>query len=147
MSAVEKASSARRQIVVVDACVDDYSRLLEPAKAQAIRLTITTTGAGALRLAASFPDSLWLVSTSLPDMSGLRLLEMLRSLQPKLTVFVVDGVHDDQHERQALRLSAAQYLCKPVQLAWIEAWHGRPSTSPRPVTESYGLPKQVGRRL
>ena len=137
---------ARRQVVVVDACVNDYVRLCELVKEEAIRLTITTTGAGGLRLASSFPDALWLVSTRLPDMSGLSLLEMLRSLLPSLTAYVVDATYDDEHERQALRLSAAQYLCKPVQFAWIDAWRGPPSTPAPKVTESYCWPTQNGRR-
>jgi len=72
---------------------------------------------------------------------------VLRSLQPKLTLFVIDDIHDSEHEGEALRLSASQYLCKPVQLAWIEAWHGPAGSSPLPVSESYRLPTEVGRRF
>ena len=148
MATISDPTSARRQVVVVDACVDDYVGLVEPAKAQAIRLTITTTGAGALRLASSFPEALWLVSTRLPDMHGLRLLEMLRSFLPGLTAFVVDTVHDEQHERQALQLSATHYLCKPVQFSWIEAWSGPPGdTLPAQVPESDPVPLPAGRRF
>lgn len=145
MPATKELAVARRQVVVVDACVDDYSRLFALAKKQSIRLVITTTGAGGLRLAPSFPDALWLVSTRLPDMNGLNLLEMLRSLAPKLTAFVVDHSYDDENERQALRLSAARYLCKPVDLNWIEAWRGPPSVAAPGITKSKYASMKVGK--
>ena len=139
--------AARRQIVIVDACVDDYACLVEPAQAEAIRLTITSTGAGGLRLASSFPDALWMISTRLPDMRGLDLLEMLRSLLPQLTAFVVDSVPSQEHERQALQRSATKYLCKPVELAWIEAWRGPHVVRPHPSIDEPHVQREVGKNL
>jgi len=60
-------------------------------------------------------------------MSGFDLLEMLLSLQPTLNAAIVDSEYHHQREQLALQLGATQYLCKPVQLAWIEVWKGLPS--------------------
>jgi len=55
-------------------------------------------------------------------MKGLDLLEMLQSLQRDLKAVVVDNQYDPEREQRALELSAIQYVCKPLQLAWFKAW-------------------------
>ena len=124
-------------LVVVDPHFDDYHCLLEPARKRLVRLTLTTTGRNALRLLPSFADALWLLSPQLPDMDGLDLLGMLHSVQWKLNVVVVDNLYDPRREQRALELRAAQYVCKPVQLAWLEAWWGAPLAvqGPSPLRE------------
>ena len=110
------------RIVVVDPNLDDYRCLIEPARSQKVRFTLTSTGSGALRLVPSFADAVWLVSLQLPDMEGFELLAMIRSLQEQLRTVVVDETYDAERERRALESSAIQYVCKPVLLDWITAW-------------------------
>jgi len=110
------------RIVVVDPQLGDYRCLHIPARQHLVRLTLTTTGSNALRLAPSFADALWLLSPQLPDMKGLDLLEMLQSLQNGLRAVVVDNQYDPHREQRSLELSAIQYVCKPLQLAWFNAW-------------------------
>ncbi len=136
MAAMSMAT-ARGRVVVVDPRLDDYQCLVEPARKHLIRLTLTSNGGSALRLAPSFADALWLVSPQLPDMNGLDLLEMLRSLQSTLKAVVVDAQYDRQREKRALGLRPVQYVCKPVQLAWIEAWQGTPIHARQPPVHSY----------
>ena len=114
--------SATTRMVVVDPHIDDYRCLVEPARKLQVRLTLTTSGSGALRLAPSFADAVWLVSTRLPDMAGFDLLEMLRSLNQTYRIAVIDNQYEEAHERSALQLGAIQYVCKPVQREWIQAW-------------------------
>ena len=121
-----RMATPQGRLVVVDPHMDDYHCLLQPARKHLVRLTLTTTGSNALRLLPSFADALWLLSPQLPDMNGLDLLDMLRSLQRKLDVVVVDKLYDPRRERRALELRAAQYVCKPVQLAWLKAWWDAP---------------------
>jgi len=113
-----------KQIVIVDPKVDDYSCLVDLADSGVIRWTMTSTGASSLRLVESHLDALWLIGVQLPDMSGLDLLEMLQSMAPRLTMFVVDGEYSSERECRALQLSAARYLCKPVHPEWIAGWRG-----------------------
>ncbi len=110
------------RLVIVDPQLDDYRCLVEPAWKQSIRLTLTSTGSSALRLAPSFGDAVWLINLSLPDMDGFELLEMLQSLNNKLRAIVVDGNYDRKRERQALELRVVQYVCKPIQLEWVQGW-------------------------
>jgi len=135
--ATTSVATSRGRVVVVDPRLDDYQCLVEPARKHLIRLTLTSNGGSALRLVPSFADALWLVSPQLPDMNGLDLLEMLQSLQSTLKAVVVDAEYDRRREERALGLRAAQYVCKPVQLEWIEAWQGPPVHAIQPLAHSY----------
>jgi len=110
------------RLVVVDPQLGDYRCLHTSARQHLVRLTLTTTGSNALRLAPSFADAVWLLNPQLPDMNGLDLLEMLQSLQKGLRAVVVDNQYDLEREQRALELKAIQYVCKPLQLAWFNAW-------------------------
>ena len=130
MAAQHSVATARKRVVVVDPQLDDYHCLSEPARIHLMRLTLTTTGGNALRLAPTFADALWLVSPQLPDMDGLDLLEMLHSLQARMAAVVIDNDYDRGRELRTLQLRAIQYVCKPLQLSWLTAWHGL-SAAPR----------------
>lgn len=117
-------TTSPERLIVVDPRLDDYVALVEPLQQQLVRLTLTTTGRCALRLLPSFADALWLLNPHLPDMSGLDLLEMLRSLQRDLKTVVVDDQYDERREQRALELRAIQYVCKPSHVSWIRAWQG-----------------------
>ncbi len=126
MTARNSVTTFRQRLVIVDPCLDDYQCLAKSARKRRMRFTLTSTGRGALRLLPSFSDACWLLSPQLPDMCGIDLLEMLLSLQPKLKAAIVDSQYHHQREQLALQLGANQYLCKPVQLSWIDAWKGLP---------------------
>lgn len=112
----------KSRLVIVDPQLDDYRCLVEPARKQSVRLTLTSTGGNALRLAPSFGDAVWLVNFTLPDMGGVELIEMLHSLNSKLRAVAVDSSYDPQRERQALESQVVQYVCKPIQLSWVLEW-------------------------
>ena len=125
MAVQQSLAIAQRRLVIVDPQLDDYHCLVEPARSQLMRFTLTTTGRNALRLAPTFSDALWLVSPQLPEMDGLDLLEMLHSLQASLAAVVIDNVYDRGRELRSLELRAIQYVCKPLQLSWLTVWHGQ----------------------
>ena len=113
-----------KQVLIVDPKADDYNCLADLVESGSIRWTITSSGASSLRLVPSHRDALWLLNTELPDMTGFDLLEMMRSMAPELTIFIVDDTYHPERETQALQLSAARYLCKPVHRDWITGWRG-----------------------
>lgn len=115
-------ANVSRRLVVVDPQLDDYNCLTEPVRKGVLRVTLTTTGSNALRLAPAFADALWLVTPQLPDMNGLDLLDMLHSLQHCLVAVVVDSEYDAERELRTLQSHAVQYVCKPLQVSWIYAW-------------------------
>ncbi len=132
-----RVATSQGRWVIVDPRLDDYRDLVEAARKRLLRLTMTTTGGNALRLVPSFTDAVWLLSPQLPDMNGLDLLEMLHTLQRNLKAVVVDNQYDPQHEQRALELRAVQYVCKPVQLSWLEACQAAPVAvqEPNPLCE------------
>ena len=121
-----RGATSQGRLVIVDPRLDDYRDLVEAARKRLLRLTMTTTGGNALRLVPSFTDAVWLLSPQLQDMNGLDLLEMLHTLQRNFKAVVVDNQYDLQREQRALELRAVQYVCKPVQLSWLEAWQAAP---------------------
>lgn len=116
------STNGATRLVIVDPRIDDYRCMVELARAAEVRLTLTTTGASALRLTPSFADAIWLICTQLPDMEGLDLLEMLGSLQPRVRAVVIDNEYDRDREMHALRARAIQYVCKPMHPAWLASW-------------------------
>jgi DNA-binding response OmpR family regulator len=132
MSTRIDAAASQGRLVIVDPRLDDYHDLIEPARKQLLRLTLTTTGSNALRLVPSFADSVWLLSPQLPDMNGLDLLEMLHSLQSSIKAVVIDNHYNAEREKRALELRAVQYVCKPLHLSWLKAWHGAPTSVSEP---------------
>ncbi|MEN1680236.1 MAG: hypothetical protein AAGJ46_11645 [Planctomycetota bacterium] len=121
------------RLVVVDSRIDDYRCLSERSDSARLRLTLTTHGSLALRLAPSFADAVWLICPQLPDINGLELLEMLASLTPRLRAVVIDSEYDRDRESTALQLRAVQYVCKPMHPAWLEMWQA-PSADPYHAT-------------
>lgn len=124
-----------KHLIVVDPDLDAYLALASPARNHQLRLTLTSTGRNALRLAPSFADAVWLISPQLPDIDGLDLLDMLGSLQKQLRAVVIDNEYDRGRELQALRLRAIQYVCKPMHASWLASWHA-PSIPPAPADPS-----------
>jgi len=126
------AAASQSRLVIVDPLLDDYRDLVGPARQHLLRLTLTTTGSNALRLVPSFADAVWLLNPQLPDMDGLDLLEMLHSLQSSLNAVVIDNQYDHRREKRALELRAVQYVCKPLNLSWLETWQGARKEMPLP---------------
>jgi len=67
---------------------------------------------------------------------------MLQSLQRDLRAVVVDSQYDPQREQRALELRAMQYVCKPLQLSWFQAWQ-KDSTLLQKPNPHFGLPQKV----
>lgn len=66
------------------------------------------------------PD-LVLLDIGLPGLSGMRLLEVLRSRDADATVIMLTGQSDVATAVEAMRLGAENFLTKPVELAHVEA--------------------------
>ena len=73
MNASITSDPPRRHVVIVDPSFADYANVAESETDQPPSITLTNTAAGALRLAPSHCDAIWLVNAELPDMGGLEL--------------------------------------------------------------------------
>ena len=113
MSTRSETSRTVRDLVVVDDSLEEYGELIERCDRDSVRVTLTNTGMGALRLVPSHCDAQWWVSSRLPDMTGLDLLGMLRAIEPGLAVRLITRHFDLQEENEAYRLGAEAYRTQP----------------------------------
>ena len=102
---------ANAQIIVVDPSPQDYDGLPQLANKHTWQLHFLTSGRTAIRFANRAVD-LWMINVSLPDMSGLELVEMLRDRARGTRVFVIADQYTPDDERRACRCGADLYLCK-----------------------------------
>ena len=113
-------STERTKVVIVDPHFEEY--LPFSSLKDQHHIFFIPSAKGALRLAREFPDALWIVSDSLPQMSGLDLIEMLQSVLNKATFFLTSEEFDPQVEVRSLCLGISGYHVKPVQAEWLKSW-------------------------
>jgi CheY-like chemotaxis protein len=56
-----------------------------------------------------------------PGMDGLRLLEAIKKLYPRLPVMMVTAYSDDERRRRASNLGAAEFITKPIDFDLLKA--------------------------
>jgi DNA-binding NtrC family response regulator len=61
-----------------------------------------------------------LTDISMPGLSGLELLGLLRQRYPEMPVIIVSGITDQEHKRGLMKLGAFDYVLKPFHLETIE---------------------------
>ncbi len=81
----------------------------------------TVSGRQALDWAVGLNPDVVVLDLRLPDMDGLQVLATLRSLRPDLAVLVLTSAHDPALVTRAIRMGAAGFLTKEVQLRSIPA--------------------------
>ncbi len=89
------------------------------------RLTVLQQGFEVLEALAKHPDTALVIAhATLPDMSGLELLNQLRRQYPAIKVVICAGVRDEALAERALRQGAVDYLLvsdPPQRLATVIA--------------------------
>jgi DNA-binding NtrC family response regulator len=68
----------------------------------------------ALQLIETHQFNLCLFDLSLPDGSGLNLLEKVHAIHPSMPIIICSGYGDDSTQQQALLTGAIGYLTKPI---------------------------------
>jgi CheY-like chemotaxis protein len=124
------------RVAVVDSTPQDYHGLLAAAARPGVSVHFLSSGNDSLRFSRRVPTVVWLVNTSLPDMSGFDLADMLRSIRPSALVFMIGDAYSLDDEMQALTLGLAKYLCKPLEPSWII-----------PQSRDFCIPMPQGRAL
>ena len=62
-----------------------------------------------------------LTDISMPGLSGVELLGIVRQRQPETPVIIVSGISDRAHADGLIKLGAFDYILKPFRLEQIEA--------------------------
>lgn len=66
-----------------------------------------------------------LTDISMPGLSGLELLGIVRQRQPDVPVIIISGIDDRAHAEGLIKLGAFDYILKPFRLEEVEASVGR----------------------
>lgn len=101
------------KILVVDDDADARSTLVR-VLAPVAEVIAAADGAEALRLIAAEKPELALLDVSMPELSGLEVLESGLRLAPRMTVVMLTGQSDIAVAKAALEKGARAYITKPV---------------------------------
>ena len=120
------AEAHQRQVPLVLVADDDPAmRDLENAVLRAAGLEVAESadGAEALDLARILRPSIMLLDMDMPELTGLEVLEQLRStLSGRGVPVIVVTAHDDpETESRCIELGAEDYITKPIQPATLVA--------------------------
>jgi DNA-binding NtrC family response regulator len=74
----------------------------------------------ALAFVREQPYDVVLTDISMPGLSGVELLGMLRQMQPDTPVIIVSGIGDRSHAEGLVRLGAFDFILKPFRLEMVE---------------------------
>lgn len=90
------------------------SKTLETWSAGRYRILSADSGAEALDIMSHQPVHLLITDIRMPELSGLHMVEALRSRGQKPVVIIVSGHPDFQYAQTAIQLGVVNYLLKPV---------------------------------
>jgi CheY-like chemotaxis protein len=115
------ASTSKRILIVDDdpTMVALLTVVLENAQGPYTVDTASMGGEALARIAGQRPD-LVLLDLSLPDMTGLDVLERIRQADPSIPVIMMTGAADDEPMAAALRRGAVASASKPFSVQHIE---------------------------
>ncbi|NLI82875.1 MAG: response regulator [Deltaproteobacteria bacterium] len=74
----------------------------------------------ALKFARSNPLDLAILDMKLKKMSGIQVLEELRRVNPGISAMMLTGYPTVETAKEAVRLGAAQYCVKPIEIDELE---------------------------
>jgi len=84
-----------------------------------VTIRFYASGREALRTVRVAQNAVWLISISLPDMTGFDLYDMLRERLEGAAVCLVADEYRQEDEIRAYRAGAAMYVCRPIEQAWL----------------------------
>ncbi len=103
-----------KQILVIEDNELDSSQIVKLLKEDSIKLTITTTGKKALNLLRTKPFDCIIVDYTLPDMSGIELINEISSTKPKTPIIVYSAKDFTKEEVSILNKVSSSIVLKDV---------------------------------
>ncbi len=145
MPAADAPDPARVLVIDDDRALADV--IAESLTRRGHTVTVANTGkAGAARLAAAEFDVV-LTDLRMNDVDGLTIVKHARDLQPDAEVYVVTGHGDVRTAVEAMRLGAAHYLLKPVDLGELRAIVDKAAARAGIARANHDLRRQVDERF
>jgi DNA-binding NtrC family response regulator len=96
------------------------------------------TAEQALNFLQEQPYDVVLTDISMPGLSGLELLGVIRQRRPGTPVIVISGIGDEAHAEGLTRLGAFDYILKPFRLESVEASVARALENRRGASATHG---------
>ena len=109
------------RILVVDDEKEVCSALKEFLEMKGYTVQAAHNGPTALETVAQWQPQIVLLDIIMPGMSGIEVLQQLRSDHPETGVIMITAVTDEELGNQALKNGADDYITKPVDLDYLEA--------------------------
>ena len=110
----------KKKILVVDDERNVCEFLKEFLEFKGFQTFSALSGAAALRLIQEHRFDLVLLDIIMPEMNGMEALEKIKMIQPEIPVVVVSGVRDSKMADNVLKMGAADYIPKPIDLERLE---------------------------
>ncbi len=109
------------KIVVVDDDEQVLSLLKRLLENNGIESVTCTSAVEALSVIESSPSvRLVLLDISMPEVSGIELLERVHKLTPSIHVIMITGLTDIEIAKQCMTLGAKDYITKPFDLEYLQ---------------------------
>jgi len=108
------------RILVVDDERDFGDIMVEYLRAKGYEAEAAIDGPSAIKRIDSFHPHLVLLDIHMPLMDGLEVLERINALDRKVGVIMVTALNDEAIGRRALKLGAADFITKPVDLDYLD---------------------------
>ncbi|MGA2734451.1 MAG: response regulator [Syntrophobacteraceae bacterium] len=114
-----------KTVLVVDDDRISREQLEKELKRNFFRTFVAPDGRTALQIVAEQPIDILVVDVNLPDMNGIKVLELTKARRPGCEAVVITGYGNQEIAIEALRTGAIDYIEKPVDPEELRAALGR----------------------
>ncbi|MBN2119986.1 MAG: response regulator [Candidatus Omnitrophica bacterium] len=106
-----------KKVLITDDELEIVEFLSTFLKRRNVQVVIATSGGQALDIFRRQPPDLMLLDIDMPDMNGLKILEIVKSENKRTKVIMVTGKDDKVSISKATKLGAEGYITKPLELS------------------------------
>ena len=108
------------KILVVDDEHEACDALKEFLSMKGYEVSTAQDGQTALRKIKEYDPQIVLLDVIMPGMNGIKVLQQIKKMDPKIGVIMVTVVTDETQAKKALQLGAYDYITKPVDLNYLD---------------------------
>lgn len=104
------------KLLIVDDEIEFATTLAERMELRGIATQTANNGKEALEMVHSSPPDVVILDLKMPDMSGLEVLERIKTMQPAIEVIMLTGHGSTASGIEGMEKGAFDYIMKPVDL-------------------------------
>jgi DNA-binding response OmpR family regulator len=112
--------SSKGRILIVDDEPDIGDFLRTFFELKGYEPQVANSGKEALEKLDTFNPHCILLDVRMPEMDGIETLKAIRDIDEHVGVIMVTAVHEVNIGREALKLGAADFVTKPIDLEYLE---------------------------